>query len=132
MPAYSYARCLENAYKVNWKIDDVLAERRFDPSKRWLPDSLSGAPRVRCLDDDERRALTQVEMAAYAHIFAYVEEFIAPKVSALARDFEIEQRAAFDALTNFAAEEVKHMNLFRRLRERVDLELGFETKLLGN
>jgi hypothetical protein len=52
-------------------------------------------------------------MGAYAHLFGFVEEFIAPKMVALARDFEIEKREAFDALTNFAAEEVKHMNLFR-------------------
>ena len=30
MPAYSYARCLKNAYKVNWKIDDLLGDRQFD------------------------------------------------------------------------------------------------------
>ena len=131
MPTYSYARCLQNAYKVNWRIEDVLGERRFDPEKRWLPTSLSGASRVSCLDEDGRRALTQVEMAAYAHLFGYVEEFIAPKVATLARDFAIDQRVAFDALTNFAAEEVKHMNLFHEVRARVDRSLGFETRLVG-
>lgn len=131
MSNYSHARCLENAYKVNWRIEEVLAERRFDPEKRWLPLSLSGARHVSCLDAAEKRALTQVEMAAYAHIFGYVEEFIAPKVSELAKDYAIDQRVAFDALTNFAAEEVKHMNLFRRLRERVSQTLGFQPELLG-
>lgn len=131
MSNYSYARCLENAYKVNWRIEDVLAERRFDPEKRWLPLPLSGARHVSCLDAAEKRALTQVEMAAYAHLFGYVEEFIAPKVSELAKDYAIDQRGAFDALTNFAAEEVKHMNLFRRLRERVAEALGFQPELLG-
>ena len=131
MPAYSFARCLENAYKVNWRIDDVLGERRFDPARRWLPVSLSGAAHVTTLDDEEKRKLTQVEMAAYAHLFGYVEEFIAPKVSELAADYQVDQRVAFDALTSFAAEEVKHMNLFRRLRERVDQALGFQTALLG-
>src|SRR5262245_37893178 len=43
MPTYSYANSLRNAYKVNWRIEEVLGTRRFDPSKRWLPDSLSGA-----------------------------------------------------------------------------------------
>jgi hypothetical protein len=131
MPAYSYARCLENSYRVNWRIEEVLGDRQFDPAKRWLPTALSGATHVTCLDAEERRALTQVEMAAYAHLFAYVEEFIAPKVTELARDFEVEHRVAFDALANFAAEEVKHMNLFRRLRDRVNETLGFETRLLG-
>ena len=132
MPKYTYARCLENAYKVNWTIDEVLGERRFDASKRWLPARLSGARHVTCLDADELRKLTHVELASYAHLFGYVEEFIAPKVAELAQDFAVDQRVAFDALTNFAAEEVKHMNLFRRLRERVDAALGFQTRLLGD
>lgn len=132
MPAYSYARSLENSHKVNWRIDEVLGARRFDLGRRWLPLSLSAAARVDFLDADERKKLTQVEMAAYAHLFGYVEEFIAPKISELARDFALEQRPAFDALTNFAAEEVKHMSLFRRLRERVDEALGFAMKLIGN
>jgi len=131
MPPYTYAGCLENAYKVNWRIEDVLGGRAFDSTKRWLPKSLSGAAHARCLDEDERRKLTQVEMAAYAHLFGYVEEFIAPKISSLAQDFEVEGREAFDALTNFAAEEVKHMNLFRQIRRMVDETLGFETELLG-
>jgi hypothetical protein len=131
MPTYSYANCLANSYKVNWRIEDVLGTRRFDASKRWLPQSLSGASAAKCLDDDERRALSHIELAAYAHLFGYVEEFIAPKMSALAHDFEIDQRAAFDALTNFAAEEVKHMNLFRAMRDLVDEQLGFRLERLG-
>jgi len=131
MTTYSYAECLENAYKVNWRIEDVLKDQAFDLAKRWLPMSLSGASRTTCLDEDEQRMLTQVEMAAYAHLFGYVEEFIAPKISSLARDHELVEREAFDALTNFAAEEVKHMRLFRRVRALVDDALGFETTLLG-
>jgi len=132
MPAYSYARCLARSYQVNWRIEDVLGDRRFDPTRRWLPLRLSGARLVTCLDDDEQRRLTHVELASYAHLFGYVEEFIAPKVTELSRDFALDRREVFDALTNFAAEEVKHMNLFRRLRERVDEALGFETLLLGD
>jgi hypothetical protein len=132
MPNYSYSRCLAHAHKVNWRIEEVLGERRFDPDLRWLPLRLSGAAFTTTLDEAERRKLTQVEMAAYAHLFAYVEEFIAPKVTELSRDFEIERREVFDALANFAAEEVKHMHLFRRLRERVNAQLGFETRLLGD
>ncbi len=132
MPPYSYARSLANSYKVNWRIEDVLGEQRFDLQKRWLPLRLSGASSVTCLDDEEKRELTHVEMASYAHLFGYVEEFIAPKVTELAQDFAVDRREVFDALANFAAEEVKHMNLFRRLRERVDETLGFEARLLGD
>lgn len=132
MPKYSYSRCLANAYKVNWRIEEVLGDRRFDPGTHWLPMRLSGAPFANSLTDDERRHLTHVEMASYAHLFAYVEEFIAPKVTELSQDFRIEQREVFDALANFAAEEVKHMNMFRQLRDRVNETLGFEARLLGD
>ena len=128
---YSYADCLQNSYRVNWKIGDVLDGRRFDVSRPWLPARLSGAGAITTLNPAEKIKLTHVEMGAYAHLFGFVEEFIAPKMVALARDFEIEKREAFDALTNFAAEEVKHMNLFREIRDLVDEAIGFPLELLA-
>lgn len=130
MSSYSYLECLRNSYRVNWKISDVVGGRHFDAGRPWLPLRLSGAGRVACLSPAERLKLTQVEMGAYAHLFGYVEEFIAPKMLELARDFQIDQREAFDALTNFAAEEVKHMNLFREVRASVDGAVGFSLALL--
>jgi P-aminobenzoate N-oxygenase AurF len=130
MSSYSYGECLHNAYQVNWKISDVLGGRHFDASRRWLPLRLSGAARVSCLTPAEKIKLTQVEMGAYAHLFGYVEEFIAPTMVSLARDFAVERREAFDALTNFAAEEVKHMALFREVRASVDATLGFPLEVL--
>jgi len=104
MGSYSYAECLRNSYRVNWKISDVVGGRHFDASRPWLPARLSGAGRIACLTPAEKIKLSHVEMGSYAHLFGFVEEFIAPKMLALARDFEIDRREAFDALTNFAAE----------------------------
>jgi len=131
MTTYSFAACLDNAYKVNWRIADVLDGRDFDMRKSWLPDRLSGAPQVTFLDDADKRRLTHVEMASYAHLFGYVEEFIAPTVLDLAQGYQIADRTAFDALTNFAAEEVKHMNLFRLVRGKVGETLGCPLDLLA-
>ncbi|MGH7388107.1 MAG: diiron oxygenase [Candidatus Rokuibacteriota bacterium] len=130
MASYSYADCLEKSYRVNWRIGDVVDGRRFDGASRWLPARLSGAGAVAGLTAEEKVKLTHVEMGAYAHLFGFVEHFIAPKVVSLARDFELVNREAFDALTNFAAEEVKHMTLFRQIRGRVDEALGFPLALL--
>jgi hypothetical protein len=130
MATYSYADCLQNSYRVNWKIGDVLDGRQFNPSQRWLPARLSGADAIASLSPEEKTKLSHVELGAYAHLFGYVEEFIAPKIVALARDFEIDNRDGFDALTNFAAEEVKHMNLFREIRGRVDEAVSFPLALL--
>jgi para-aminobenzoate N-oxygenase AurF len=130
MSNYSYADCLKNSYRVNWKISDVIGDRHFDTACRWLPSRLSGAARVASLTTAEKTTLNHVEMGAYAHLFGYVEEFIAPRMVALARDFELDDREAFDALTNFAAEEVKHMTLFREVRAAVDDTLGAPLALL--
>ena len=130
MKTYSYKDCLQTAFRVNWRIDEVLGDRRFDFTKRALPNQLSAAPRIRCLDEEEKIKLTHVEMGAYAHIFGYVEHFIAPQITEQAQNHEVDNREAFEALSNFVAEEVKHMNLFRRVRQRIDEQLGFALKLL--
>ena len=130
MTSYSYGDCLEKSYRVNWRIGDVLGDRRFDGTRPWLPARLSGASAAACLTEAERVKLTHVEMGAYAHLFGYVEEFRAPKIIELARDVERTDREAFHALANFAAEEVKHMTLFRELRGRIDEALGFPLALL--
>jgi len=127
---YSYADCLQRSYRVNWRIEDVIGGRAFDTTRRWLPERLSGAGAIRGLTDGEKTRLTHVEMGAYAHLFGYVEEFIAPKIGSLAGEVALADREAFDALTNFAAEEVKHMTLFREVRALVDGAVGFPLALL--
>jgi hypothetical protein len=130
MGAYSYTECLNSSYRINWKISDVIGGRHFDASRAWLPARLSGAARIACLTGAEKVKLTQVEMGAYARLIGYVEEFIAPTMLTQARDFALERREAFDALTNFAAEEVKHMTLFREVQAHVDGAVGFPLALL--
>jgi P-aminobenzoate N-oxygenase AurF len=130
MSTYTYDECLQNSYQMNWRISDVLGGRHFDATRRWLPLPLSAASRVTCLTPTEKVKLTQVEMGAYAHLFGFLEEFIAPTMVTLARSLAGHRRDAFDALTNFAAEEVKHMTLFREVRASVDATVGFPLGLL--
>ncbi len=132
MPEYTYAKALENSHKVNWRIEEVLGDRQFDTSRPWLPAQLSGAAGITCLDDEERIKLTHVEMGAYANLFRFVEEFITPTIVNRAQALELVEVDAFDALTNFAAEEVKHMALFRQVRVLVDEAIGFPLALLDN
>ena len=93
---------------------------------------MSGAAGITCLDDEERIKLTHVEMGAYANLFRFVEEFITPTIVNRAQALELVEVDAFDALTNFAAEEVKHMALFRQVRVLVDEAIGFPLALLDN
>ena len=131
MATYTYAGCIEQAYKVNWKIKDVLGNLDFDLDRPWLPAELSGGSGIFCLSPEEKKKLTHVEMGAYAHLFGFVEAFIAPLMVDLALDAEMEDGVAFEALTNFASEEIKHMHLFREIRKRVDEKLGFPLELIG-
>ena len=104
MPEYTYAKALENAHKVNWRIEEVLGDSKFDTSRPWLPEQLSGAAGISCLDDEEKMKLTHVEMGAYANLFRFVEEFITPTIVNRAQALQLVEVDAFDALTNFAAE----------------------------
>lgn len=112
--SYTFGDVLENSKKVAWQEDDVLNGRRFDLSKRFLPNRLSGVDEIDCLDEEEKRKLNQIMGNAYCHLFGFVEEFIVPTVTEEAlRDpygDEVKQRS----LMRFSEEELKHQELFRR------------------
>jgi hypothetical protein len=131
MATYTYGGCIEQALRVNWKIKDVLGSVDFDLERPWLPEALSGGGGIFCLNAEEKLKLTHVELGAYAHLFGFVETFIAPLMVDLAMDSEGENPDAFEALTNFASEEIKHMHLFREIRRRVDVKLGFPLDLIS-
>lgn len=130
MKTYSYQDCLTISHRVNWRIEEVLGGESFDLGKDWLPKRLSAAGNLPFLTPEQRRKLTHVEMGSYAHLFGYVEAFITPKMGKLASEQETQDEVAFHALTNFAAEEVKHMMLFHRVREMVNDTLGIPLQLL--
>ncbi len=131
-PTYTYAKSLENAYKVNWRIEEVLGDRQFDTARDWLPANLSGAAAISCLNEEEKRKLTHIEMGAYANLFGFVEEFITPAIVDRAQSAGQDEVVAFEALTNFAAEEIKHIEMFKRVRALVDEAIGFPLALLDN
>ena len=68
-----------HSLKVAWNEDDVLKNRDFDYSKRFLPNRLAGVDEIACLDQNEKLKLNQIIGNAYCHIFAFVEEFIVPQ-----------------------------------------------------
>ena len=53
-PAVRYAKCVEVSKRIRWDIErDVFRGRRFDYSKKFLPDGLSLVDRLTCLDEVE-------------------------------------------------------------------------------
>jgi hypothetical protein len=111
-----YAKCIEVSKRIRWDIDrDVIRNRTFDFSKKFLPDGLSKIGRLGFLRDDERRLLSQIQGRTYANMFGLVERFIGAKILEVSRDHWLGDQTALEALVRFTDEELKHQELFRRI-----------------
>jgi len=117
-----YAKCIEVSKRVRFDIDrDVIRGRKFDFSKKFLPDGLSKLERLGFLSADEKRFLSQIQGRTYAHMFGLVERFIGTKILEVSRDHALGDQVAFESLVRFTDEELKHQEMFRRI-ERMAAE----------
>ena len=124
----SYAKCIEVSKRVRWEIDrDVIRGRKFDVTKKFLPDGLSKVDALDFLCAAEKRLMSQIQGRTYANMFGLVERFIAPKVSEVSREHWLGDQTAFEALVRFTDEELKHQELFRRLERMTaeDMHAGY-------
>jgi len=111
-----YAKCIEVSKRVRFDIDrDVIRGRKFDFSKKFLPDGLSKVSRLGFLSGDEQRFLSQIQGRTYAHMFGLVERFIGTKILEVSRDHALGDQVAFESLVRFTDEELKHQEMFRRI-----------------
>jgi hypothetical protein len=111
-----YAKCIEVSKRVHFDIDrDVIRGRKFDYSKKFLPDGLSLADSLDFLSVGERKLISQIQGRTYANIFGLVERFIVAKVLEVGRTHCLGDQTALEALVRFCDEELKHQELFRRL-----------------
>jgi hypothetical protein len=114
-----YARAISASKKARWSIDsDVIAGRRLERNHKFLPDSLSLAPRLEFLSESERRFLSQVQGRSYANIFGLVERYIDAKLLELAATYRFGDQTALEALVRFSDEELKHQELFRAIERQ--------------
>ena len=127
---YTYQDCLDVSKRVSWLEDDVLADKNFDFSKRFLPNRLAGVDEIGCLNDNEKLQLNQIMGNAYCHIFAFVEEFIIPTVAEEAMKDVYGDEVRARSLLRFAEEEFKHQELFRRSVELFGEGFGSECGLI--
>jgi len=115
-----YAKCIEVSKRIRWDIDrDVIRGRKFDFSKKFLPDGISQVDRLDFLKPDERRLLSQVQGRTYANIFGLVERYIGAKILEVSREHWLGDQVALEALVRFTDEELKHQELFRRIEAMV-------------
>ncbi len=115
-----YAKCIEISKRVRWDIDqDVIRGRKFDFSKKFLPDGISKIHQLDFLNNDEKRFLSQVQGRTYANMFRLVERFIVAKILEVSRNHWLRDQIALEALVRFCDEELKHQELFRRVETMI-------------
>jgi hypothetical protein len=124
----SYETLLEISKRVNWRIDDILGP--FDFSKSFLPETFARTSLLPFLSPEERLTLNHVRARGYLALFQLVENFVEPFVvkESLA---ESNDRFRGIALKQFADEETKHMEMFRRVLKAFDDEFGVACGLIG-
>jgi hypothetical protein len=127
---YSFQNTLENSKKVAWQEDDVLNGRRFDLSKRFLPNRLTGVDEIDFLNQDEKRKLNQIMGNAYFHLFAFVEEFIVPTVTEAVLENPYDDEVRQRSLVRFSEEELKHQEMFRRSIQLFNEQFGLTPQLI--
>jgi hypothetical protein len=129
---YSYQATLQVAERVNWKVDDLIGgDKRLDFTKPFMPDSLARTDSLARLDPAERLVLNQIRGFEYLSVFGLVEEFILPFVLDHARPLLHGDAVRTRAYLQFAAEEAKHIHLFRRFREEFEAGFGTEVSVIG-
>ncbi|KJZ35302.1 diiron oxygenase [Pseudomonas fluorescens] len=122
--AARYAQLVRSSKKAEWQIDrDLLQDRSFDFSRKFLPDGLSRIDRLTFLAPDEARLLSQIQGRTYAYIFGLVERFISAKMLDQGRAHVFDDQLALEALVRFSNDEIKHQELFRRIETMMGTQL---------
>jgi hypothetical protein len=123
--AARYARCVKMSKKTEWQIDrDLLRDRSFDFSRKFLPDGLSLVDQLEFLSADEARLLSQIQGRTYAYIFGLVERFISAKMLERGRAHVLDDQLALEGLVRFSSEEIKHQELFRRMETMIGAHMA--------
>jgi hypothetical protein len=119
-----YAKAIENSRRVHWEIEDLMRGRRFDFTRKFLPDGLSLVKEMPFTGEQDERLMSHVQGRSYANIFGLVERFISAKMAEVSRDHWFGDQTAFEALVRFTDDELKHQELFRRIERALGAEMG--------
>lgn len=128
----TYDQILAAASRAAWRIEDVLPQgAQLDFACRPMPENLARTAALPQLDADEQRVMNQIRGHEYLCIFGLVEEFILPFVLDHARPQLRGDDARVRALLNFAGEEAKHIDLFKRFHTRFVEGFGSPCETIG-
>jgi hypothetical protein len=129
---YSYQAALAATEVIHWRVEDIIGgEKRLDFTSPFMPESLAQTEPLNFLIKEEKRILNQIRGNAYLCIFGLVEEFILPFVLDHARSQLQGDDYRVRALLQFAGEEAKHIQLFKRFRQEFEDGFGTECQVIG-
>jgi hypothetical protein len=129
---YSFAGTLAAQERIRWRVEDLIGgEKRLDFSRPFLPESLAQVEPLTWLWPEQRRTLNQIRAHAYLCLFGVIEEFIVPFVLDHVRSRLEGDTAEVRALLQFAGEEAKHIDLFKRFRSAFAAESGLACEVIG-
>jgi hypothetical protein len=129
---FNYEATLASSLRAQWQLDDVLrADQDLDFSRNFMPESLARTAAVVSLNPFEQRVLNQLSAHQYLAIFGVVEEFILPFLFDHARPALRGDDWRIRAILNFAAEEAKHIQLFKRFHAAFVRGFPVECQLIG-
>jgi hypothetical protein len=129
---FSYEATLASSLRAQWALDDVLrTDQELDFSRSFLPDSLARTAALGSLTALEQRTLNQISAHQYVSIFSLVEEFILPFLFDHARQGLGSDVWRVRAIINFAGEEAKHIQLFRRFHAAFVRGFGVDCQTIG-
>jgi hypothetical protein len=129
---FNYEATLASSLRAQWQLDDVMREdQNLDFSRNFLPESLARTAAIASLNPFEQRVLNQISAHQYLGIFGVVEEFILPFLLDHARPHLLGDDWRVRAILNFAAEEAKHIHLFKRFHEAFVRGFPVECQMIG-
>lgn len=129
---YSFKDCLARSERIGWRVEDLIGgDRRLDFSRPFMPEGLARVEPLTFLSPAEQLKLNQIRGHTYLVMFGIVEEFILPFLMDHARPYLLGESSRARALLEFAAEEAKHIHLFRAFREQFREGFGVECGVIG-
>jgi hypothetical protein len=129
---YTYQSALAAAETIHWRIEDIIGgDKQLNFTKPFMPEALARVESLSFLNREEKRILNQIRGNTYLCIFGLVEEFILPFVLDHTRPQLPDDDYRTRALLQFAGEEAKHIQLFKRFRDEFETGFGTSCKVIG-
>jgi hypothetical protein len=129
---FNYEATLASSLRAQWQLDDVLrTDQELDFSRNFMPESLARTAALETLNPFEHKVLNQISAHQYLSIFGVVEQFILPFVVDHARPHLLGDDWRIRAILNFAGEEAKHIQLFKRFHQAFVRGFPVECQMIG-